>query len=186
MIHSELTGEEYKKFCDLIYRAAGIRIVDNKRMMVSNRVRRRLRATGIESFARYYQFLTSPAGGDEMPFFLDAITTNETYFYRDMQHYEWLGDTFFPEIAAAATQRKRRRNLRIWSAACSTGEEPYAIALELLAKKLLFGGWPITILGTDLSGAALTAARAGSYDARAVRLIEPARRDACFDLDKAS
>jgi chemotaxis protein methyltransferase CheR len=186
MIHSELTSDEYKNFCDLIYRTAGIRIADNKRVMVSNRVRRRLRATGIETFASYYHFLTSPAGGDEMPFFLDAITTNETYFFRDAQHYEWLGHKFLPEIAALAAQRKRRKNLRIWSAACSTGEEPYAIAIELLGKKTLFAGWPITILGSDLSGAALAAARAGSYDSRAVRLIEPGRREAYFDLDKAS
>src|SRR5262249_47802475 len=110
----------------------------------------------------------------------------ETYFFRDAQHYEWLGRKFLPEIAATATQKKRRKSLRIWSAACSTGEEPYAIALEYLAKKPLFAGWPVTILGTDLSGAALSAARTGSYDARAIRLVDPARREAFFDLDKAS
>ena len=81
---------------------AGIRIAENKRVMVSNRVRRRLRATGINSFAEYYNFLTSPAGGDEMPLFLDAITTNETYFFRDIQQYEWLGETFLPEIVATS------------------------------------------------------------------------------------
>ena len=64
--------------------------------MVGNRVRRRLRATGIGSFADYYTFLTSPAGNGEMPLFLDAITTNETYFFRDPQHYDWLGDTLPP------------------------------------------------------------------------------------------
>ena len=84
---TELTDEEYEKFCGLIYRVAGIRIADNKRVMVANRVRRRLRATGIKTFAEYYAFLTSPAGGGEMPLFLDAITTNETYFFRDHQHY---------------------------------------------------------------------------------------------------
>ena len=96
-------------------------------------MRRRLRATGIESFAGYYTFLTSPSGGDEMPFFLDEITTNETYFFRDPQHYEWLADTFLPESPASAGLKKRRKNLRIWSAACSTGEEPYSIALKILA-----------------------------------------------------
>jgi chemotaxis protein methyltransferase CheR len=186
MNHFELTGEEYKQFCQLIYRVAGIRIADNKRVMVSNRVRRRLRATGIETFAGYYTFLTSPSGGDEMPFFLDEITTNETYFFRDPHHYEWLSDCFLPEVAAGATQRKRRKNLRIWSAACSTGEEPYSMALKLLARKSLFAGWPITLLGTDLSGAVLAAARAGSYDARAVRLVDSADRLAFFDLDKAT
>jgi CheR methyltransferase, all-alpha domain len=83
MNQAELTEEEYRKFCELIYRVAGIRIAENKRVMVTNRVRRRLRATEIKSFAEYYGFLISPAGNAEMPLFLDAITTNETYFFRD-------------------------------------------------------------------------------------------------------
>src|SRR6185312_6858431 len=98
----ELTDDEYHRFCGLIYRVAGIRIAENKRVMVGNRVRRRLRATGIGSFAEYYARLTSPAGNGEMPLFLDAITTNETYFFRDPQHYDWLSETFLPEIARQA------------------------------------------------------------------------------------
>ena len=110
-----------------------------------------------------------------MPLFLDAITTNETYFFRDPQHYEWLGDRpSSPRSSPGSPCGSRPKTLRIWSAACSTGEEPYSIALKVLAKKPLFAGWRITLLGTDLSGAVLDAARAGSYDARAVRLIEPA------------
>ena len=181
MNHVELTDGEYQKYCELIYRVAGIRIADNKRVMVSNRVRRRLRATGISSFAAYLAFLTSPTGTDEMPLFLDAITTNETYFFRDTQNYDWLGDSFLPEIIQQAAQRRRPRTLRIWSAACSTGEEPYSIALKVQAKKPLLAGWRTTILGTDLSGAVLNAARTGSYDARAVRLIDPAQRTTFFD-----
>jgi chemotaxis protein methyltransferase CheR len=183
MTHTELTDDEYVKFCGLIYRTAGIRIAENKRVMVGNRVRRRLRATGIASFREYYAFLTSHAGAGEMPLFLDAITTNETYFFRDPQQYDWLGESFLPEIARQTTLRKRPRSLRIWSAACSTGEEPYSIALKVLAKKPLFAGWQTTILGTDLSGAALAAARAGRYDARAIRLVETAQRQAFFDED---
>jgi len=186
MNHAELTKEEYHKFCDLIYRTAGIRIVENKRVMVSNRVRRRLRATGITSFAEYYAFLTSPSGNGEMPLFLDAITTNETYFFRDPQHYDWLEEFFLPGIVVHAASRRQPKSLRIWSAACSTGEEPYSIALKILAKKPLFAGWRITLLGTDLSGAVLDAARTGRYDARAVRLIEPAERKTYFDEDPAT
>src|SRR5262249_12389868 len=119
----------------------------------------------------------------EMPLFLDAITTNETYFFRDPQHYDWLGETFLPEIAQQALLRQRPKSLRIWSAACSTGEEPYSIALRILGKNPLFTGWRTTWLGTDLSGAALAAARAGRYDARAIRLVEPAQRQAFFDED---
>jgi len=184
MNHIELTDEEYEKFCSLIYRVAGIRIADSKRVMVGNRVRRRLRATGISNFARYYAYLTSPAGNGEMPLFLDAITTNETYFLRDTQHYDWLGDVFLPEISQQAALRKRPKCLKIWSAACSTGEELYSIALTVIAKRPLLAGWKITLLGTDLSGAALAAAQAGSYDARAVRLIEPSLRQKFFDEDR--
>jgi chemotaxis protein methyltransferase CheR len=105
------------------------------------------------------------------------------FFFRDIQNYEWLGDTFLPEVIKQALARKRPKNLRLWSAACSTGEEPYSIALKVLAKKQLLPGWRTSILGTDLSGAVLNAARAGSYDARAVRLIEPAQRMTYFDED---
>ena len=183
MNHAELTEAEYAKFCGLIYRVAGIRIAENKRVMVSNRVRRRLRAMGITSFGEYYAHLTSPAGNGEMPLFLDAITTNETYFVRDPQHYDWLGESFLPAIAHQAALRKRPKSLRIWSAACSSGEEPYSIALKVLERKPMLAGWRITLLGTDLSGAVLDAARAGRYDARAVRLVEPAQRRAYFDED---
>ncbi len=165
---------------------AGIRISENKRVMVGNRVRRRLRATGISTFAEYYSLLISPLGSREMPLFLDEITTNETYFFRDVQNYDWLGDTFLTEILEQGATRKRSKAVRIWSAACSSGEEPYSIALKLLARKPLLNGWRITILGTDLSGAVLNAARRGSYDARAVRLIEPAQLQAFFDEEPST
>jgi chemotaxis protein methyltransferase CheR len=181
MNHVELTDGEYRNYCELIYRVAGIRIAENKRIMIGNRVRRRLRATGILNFAEYYTFLISPAGNGEMQLFLDAITTNETYFFRDIQNYDWLGDTFLSEILQQAITHKRPKSLRIWSAACSTGEEPYSIALKLLARKPLLTGWRTTVLGTDLSGAVLDAARVGSYDARAIRLVDSAQRQAFFD-----
>jgi chemotaxis protein methyltransferase CheR len=180
MHDTELTSEEYQNFCGLIYRQAGIRIADNKRVMLSNRVRRRLRAAGIPTFSDYYTFLTSPSGVAEMPSFLDAITTNETYFFRDPHHYDWLGNTFFPEIIATAPNRKIPRRIRIWSAACSTGEEPYSIALKLLARSTLLRAWHTTILGTDLSGDALASARAARYDARAIKLVEPSQLRAYF------
>jgi chemotaxis protein methyltransferase CheR len=186
MLGVELTEIEFEKFRALIYRVAGIRIPETKRVMVSNRLRRRLRATGIGTFSAYYAHLTSAAGTVEMPLFLDEITTNETYFFRDPQHYEWLGGTFLPEVAQQARSLKRSKSLRIWSAACSTGEELYSVALKVAANRQLFAGWKISLLGTDLSGAVLDAARAGSYDARAVRLVPPVDRSAHFDHDQAT
>jgi chemotaxis protein methyltransferase CheR len=181
MSQAELTTGEYHKYCALIYEVAGIRIADNKRIMVSNRVRRRLKATGIASFDEYFQMLTSKQGADEMPRFLDAITTNETYFFRDRHNYEWLEHEFIPEKLRHESHLKKRRSIRIWSAACSTGEEPYAIAIKLIAHRILLPQWHLTILGTDLSGAVLEAARAGSYDSRAMRLVEPSEKARCFN-----
>ena len=87
MNHFELTDGEYEKYCELIYRIAGIRTAENKRVIVSNRVRRRLKPTGIISFTKYYTFLTLPASSDEISLFLDAITTTEAYFFRDTPNY---------------------------------------------------------------------------------------------------
>ena len=170
---TELTDEEYKKFCELIYRVAGIRIADNKRVMVTNRVRRRLRATGIKTFAEYYAFLTSPAGGDEMPLFLDAITTNETYFYRDHQHYDWLGQTFLPEIVAASRGGNGPRFCGSGRRLAAPARSPIRSRSRCWQSRHAVLGLENQPLGTDLSGAVLASARAGSYDERAVRLVNP-------------
>jgi chemotaxis protein methyltransferase CheR len=187
MNDGDLSDEVFAKFRELIYKIAGIKIPETKKVMITNRVRRRLRATGIAGFKEYHAFVTSTAGAVEMPLFLDEITTNETYFYRDVQHFDWLQEEFFPQIAEEGRLFKRPKTLRIWSAAASTGEELYSIALRFLPLRHLFTGWNITLLGTDLSTAALEAARLGRYDERAVRLIAQPERTRFFDFDpKAS
>lgn len=182
----ELSEDEHDRFCALIYRVAGIRIPATKRVLIATRVRRRLRATGIASFSAYLSLLNSDAGAGEMPKFLDAITTNETYFYRDPHHYEWFDGEFLPEVIRQAGLRKRPRSLRVWSAASSTGEELYSIAIKALAHKAQLAGWKLTLLGTDLSGAALESARAGVYDDRALRLVGDEERRRYFTHDAAA
>ncbi len=183
MLDAELSEPEFRKFRDLIYQVAGIRIPETKKVMVTNRLRRRLRATGLESFSAYYALLTSSARAGEMPLFLDAITTNETYFFRDPHHFEWFGHEFLAEVIREARLGRRPRTLRIWSAACATGEELYSIALKIREQRGALAGWKLTLLGTDISGAALETARQGSYDARALRLISPELRSMGFDHD---
>ncbi|MDG3008241.1 CheR family methyltransferase [Paludisphaera mucosa] len=177
----ELTDAEFAKYRDLIYRVSGIRIGENKRVLISNRVRRRLRATGIAGYSAYFDFIRSAAGQVEMQPFLDAVTTNETYFFRDAAHYQWLADEFLPGMVREAAARRRPRTLRFWSAACSTGEEPYSMALKVAGRKGEFAGWRVEIVGTDLSASALTAARAAVYDERALHRVDPADRKAFFD-----
>lgn len=183
MQDGDLDDDVFAKFRELIYKMAGIKIPETKKVMISNRVRRRLRATGIAGFKEYYSFLTSAAGSTEMPSFLNEITTNETYFYRDIQHFNWMREEFFPKIAEEGRLLKRPKKLRIWSAAASTGEELYSIALQFLPLRHLFSGWTITFLGTDLSGTALKAAGTGKYEERALRLVGQAERTRYFDFD---
>jgi chemotaxis protein methyltransferase CheR len=179
----DLSDEVFARFRELIYKIAGIKIPETKKVMVSNRIRRRLRATGIANFQEYYLFVTTTGGATEMPLFINEMTTNETYFYRDIQHFDWLNDSFFPQIADEGRLRKRPKSLRIWSAAASTGEELYSIAMRYFPLRQLFHGWTITLLGTDLSGAAIEAARAGVYDERALRLVSQPDRARYFDFD---
>jgi chemotaxis protein methyltransferase CheR len=180
-----LDDEHFDRFLALIYRVSGIRIPTTKRVLVSNRLRRRLRATGLPDFAAYYRHLTSPAGVAEMPFFLNEITTNETYFFRDPQQYEWFGDVLVPDLIAQAERRLRPRRLRVWSAAASNGAELYSAALCLKDHGGALAGWSLALLGTDLSEAVLAEARAGVYDARALRGVDERRKKLHFVHDPA-
>jgi chemotaxis protein methyltransferase CheR len=182
----ELSAELFGRFIDLIYRRAGIRIPATKRVLIANRVRRRLVETGIPRYADYYTFLVSPQGRTELPRFLDEITTNETYFYRDKAQYDWLGGEFLPDLARRAALHRHPRRLRVWSAACSTGEELYSVALQVTAPRSGLAGWSVTLVGTDLSSKALELARAARYDERALRLVPPADRERFFDPDPAA
>lgn len=168
---AELTDSEFERFRKYIYSTTGISIGEHKRTLVSNRVRRRLRATGTADYSSYFRFLQSPAGKEELPSFLDEITTNETYFLRDPHQYEWLRKEFYPEMANQARSGTRPRKIRIWSAACSTGEEPYSIALCATQSLVDLPNWNLEIVGTDISERALAKARAGEYSARAVQLM---------------
>jgi chemotaxis protein methyltransferase CheR len=181
-----LNDADFERFLALIYRVSGIRIPATKRVLVSNRVRRRLKSTGIADFNAYYTFLTSPSGTDEMPRFLDAITTNETYFFRDQHQFEWFGKTFLTEMLELAQAHRRPKSLRIWSAAASNGSELYSLALILQERKAALHDWSISLLGTDLSEAALQEAREATYDARDLRLVEADRRRRYFHEDPKS
>ena len=101
----------------------------SKITLVSNRIRRRLRAGDFADFDTYYQHLTSPQGAGELEQFLDAITTNETHFFRTPAHFEWFKGDFLTEVILQQRRGERPADLRVWSAACSTGEEPYSLAI---------------------------------------------------------
>ena len=169
-----LSDHEFHLLRALIERLTGIQIPEAKRLLLVGRLARRLRELGLESFATYYGCVIQDE--TERVRMIDAITTNETRFFREPQQFEFLERQVLPAWAAAAAGRRRR--IRVWSAACSTGEEPFSIAMTLLSQ---LPDWDIEILATDLSTRALDKARAALWPIEKCRDI-PERHLKAFML----
>ncbi len=175
-----LNPDQFKQFCEFIYEKSGIRINDKKVTLLSNRIRHRLKAGDFEDFDTYYRFLTSQRGADELEGFLDAITTNETFFFRTAKHFDWLKNEFLTELIGQHRAGQREPSLRIWSAGCANGAEPYSIAVCLAENAHRLQGWSLKILGTDISEQMLAEAREGKYKERAVEAIDQKQRRRYF------
>lgn len=168
----QVTDAQLSQFAELIYARTGIRVSPQKKTLLSNRLRRRLRQTGIEKFGDYYQHLQwLPPDHPEWDAFLQEITTHETYLFRDEPQWDWFCNRYLAELAAGARSPGGQRSLRIWSAACSTGDEPMTVACCLAACLPNFQQWSIQILGTDLGIGALEQAKAAVFGGRAMRLV---------------
>jgi chemotaxis protein methyltransferase CheR len=164
-----ISAKEFALFRDLIHRESGIYLSEAKKALVVGRLGRRLRELGLGSLEAYYRLL---AEGDEeeRARMLDCICTNETHFFREPRQFEFLVEQVFPEWEARAAAGMPRR-IRAWSAACSTGEEPYSLAMTLLAHFPPSSGWTLEILASDLSNRALDQARAGLWSVDKAREI---------------
>ena len=175
-----LNPQQFDRFRDFIYEKCGIRIDEKKVSLLSNRIRRRLKAGDFENFDVYYRFLTSPAGAGELECFLDAITTNETFFFRTAKHFDWLKTDLLTELMAQHRAGNGRHRLRIWSAGCASGAEPYSIAICLAENMYRLRDWSLKILGTDISEEMLRAAREGVFKPRAVEAVTEKQRRRYF------
>jgi chemotaxis protein methyltransferase CheR len=164
-----LSDRTFDRFRDLIYRETGIHMRESKRILVSNRLRKRIVALGLHSYDDYYRYLTeTEQGAGELPNFIDAVSTNETYFYRGDNQFQALKQVILPELFP------RRSSLKIWSAGCSTGEEPYTIAIIVLeaASALGWEGTP-EIIATDINTEVVARAREGVYRGRTLKFMPP-------------
>ena len=171
-ILGQVTDKELRQFADLIYSRTGIRVSPQKKTLLSNRLRRRLRQTGIEGFGAYYDHLNRlPAAHPEWDAFLQEITTHETYLFRDEQQWAWFRNVYLDEVSAAARSGDRPKSLRIWSAASSTGDEAYTAACCVADRLLNVSLWNVQILGTDIGIGAVEQATAGVFGERAMRLV---------------
>lgn len=169
---NEVTDTQLARYAKLIYERTGIVVSPQKKTLLSNRLRRRLRATGIDSYETYFKHLKGlTADAAEWDAFLQEITTHETYLFRDAAQWDWFRDAFLKEIAAAARTNQRRKTLRIWSAACSTGDEAYTIASCIADRLTDASRWQVEILGTDIGVGAVEHARRAEFGQRAMHQV---------------
>ncbi len=156
--------EDFNQFASFLEEACGISLGPNKQYLVSTRINRILVDNNIDSLAVLLKRLPDPSSASLRRQIVDAMTTNETYWFRDAYPFEYLKDAIIPSIVSAP---QSSQDIRIWSAACSTGQEPYSLSMaieEYKQKNLGYLPLPIRILATDLSGNALTTAKQGVYD----------------------
>ena len=154
-----VSDRDFLRFQGLIHREAGIWLAPVKKALLVGRLARRLRDLGLRSYGDYYERVTADEA--EKVRMLDAICTNETHFFREPRHFEYLAERVFPAWREEAEAGRRPRRVRAWSAACSTGEEPYTIAMVLRAA--FPSGWELEVLASDLSTRVLERAAAGLW-----------------------
>ena len=170
------TDQDFKRIQGLVSEHTGINLSDAKKDMVYSRLSRRLRALDIDKFQDYCNLLEDEHE-DELIQFTNAITTNLTSFFREPHHFEYLAQKVLPALAQKNAHSKK---IRIWSAGCSTGEEPYTIAMTLLENMSSFRGWDIKILATDLDSNVVATANNGIYTQERVNGISKPRLNKWF------
>lgn len=170
-----MTVEEFRLFHTLIYKACGIYLKENRRDFLETRVKKRLQARQMQSVYGYYQFLNSgEEGRRELLALLDLLTINETYFFRNGPQFDLFEKKLLPELISLRESEKQN-TLRIWSAGCSTGEEPYSIAMAVLEQIKFSRCWDIKIFASDLSLTVLQKAKEGVYPVARLKEVSPHR-----------
>jgi chemotaxis protein methyltransferase CheR len=164
-----ISEEEFRRLSDFLYRRTGMVFTETKRYYVQRRITDRMAATGASSFASYFARLRSDLGG-EIEQFINAFTVNETYFYREDHQLRCLSRNLLDERLAA---RRGSDTLRIWSIPCSTGEEPYSIAMWLLENWPQVDAHDIEIVGSDIDTRALEVAAEGVFSKRQLMRLSP-------------
>ncbi|TWB50316.1 chemotaxis protein methyltransferase CheR [Rhizobium sp. ERR 922] len=172
-----LTRRDLSEIAAMIYSDAGISLNESKASLVYSRLSKHIRALGLSGFRDYCQLVSSPAGSAARREMLSHLTTNFTRFFRENHHFDHLRDEVLPGLLARA---KAGGRARIWSAACSDGQEPYSIALTVLALMPNVADFDFKILATDIDPKILGLARAGAYDESSLETVSPAMRKQWF------
>ena len=168
----DLTDQEFERFSRIIYETSRIALNDGKKELLRARIGRILRSRGIASFREYLALVEGDRTGGELTLLLDAVSTNLTSFFRESDHFRFIETMLVPRLDAARTTRGERK-IRGWSAGCSSGEEPYSLAITLLEALHGGAGWDIRLLATDISTKVLAMARNGIYPGERLKTVPP-------------
>ena len=163
-----LTPELYQRFIDLVYKKTGIMFEENKRYFVERRVMDRIEQLEMESFRDYYFMLKYSTDEVELQEIINRLTINETYFFRDFPQLQGFAEHILPEMIKVK-EAAGQRTLKVWSAGCATGEEPYTLAIILMEMIPDFEKWKIQIMGTDINTRVLDLANKGLYNSRSIK-----------------
>ena len=161
-----ISNDEFERFRTLIYDESGISLSEQKRTLLASRLSKRLRDLELATFSDYYAKVTEDPTREEFTRMLDLISTNKTDFFREPKHFAFLRERILPELEST-------KRIRIWSSACSSGEEPYTIAMTLFDTVRDPDEWDFKILASDLSTRVLAKAATGTYDEERVRDVPP-------------
>lgn len=167
-----LSDGGFALFRDLIYTECGVSLGNEKRAFLESRLRRRMDELGIRSAYEYYCLVTGPSKAQELPSLLDSLMICESSFFRNLPQFELLKDVVLPELVARKV-KAGTRILRVWSAGCSTGQEPYSAVITLLESLPNRESWTLRVFASDLSFTALERAHYGLYRADQLKGVDP-------------
>jgi chemotaxis protein methyltransferase CheR len=169
-----LPDSDFSRIADLVYKHCGINLHGGKRELVRSRLAKRLRQGDFKTFSQYLNHVLQDNTGNEFSALVDTLSTNLTSFFREPRHFQFLNEEFLPRLLKRK-QNNRDFRIRTWSAGCSSGEEPYSMAITLLEAAGDTRAWSIKVLATDISTSMLQTAQRGIYDQAAVESV-PARQ----------
>ena len=173
-----LTDKQFEKISSLVYEICGINLHVGKKQLANSRLSKRLRILGMSAFDEYLEYLAG--NPQEVIDMLDAISTNLTSFFREPQHFDHLSKVIIPRLVSERGRDAHRR-LRIWSAACSSGEEPYTIAIVIKREIEDLDRWDAAVLATDINTRMLETGKRGEYEETRLKTVPPAVRQLYFD-----
>ncbi len=169
----EMTAEEFTMIRDFILERSGIFFAENKMYLVKNRLAKRMEELQIKTVRDYFYHVKYDLSMREFNRLMDLVTTNETSFFRNEPQLLAFSDEVLPLLVSEKMKQKGLRSLKIWSAGCSTGEEPYTLAIQILEKLHTLAGWNVEIIANDISEQVLQRARHGEYNGITLRNVKP-------------